>query len=357
MNDQIYIKRCFELARFATGNVAPNPLVGAVIVKDTNVIAEGYHKACGLAHAELDAIQNANCDLQGATIYCNLEPCCHTNKRTPPCAQRIIKEGITKVVISNLDPNPQVAGASVKLLEEAGIEVITGILEEEGKVLNEIFFHHIMNRKPFVHLKMAQTLDGKLASKTMDSKWITSEETRQNVHTERNRYDAIMVGANTIRQDNPTLTVRIANKAPKGIKRIILSLSGELEPHSNIFTDDFKELTYIVVPDTLVQDFPFQTIKCSLNESGEFNLEALLNKLYKDYQITSIYIEGGQQVHTSFIHQDLYDRLSIYIAPKILGHGHNTIGELGHELMADAIEYKNLNWKQIGNDMMFTARR
>lgn len=357
MNDQDYMKRCFELAKFATGNVAPNPLVGAIIVMNNQVIAEGYHKAPGLAHAELDAIQNANCDLTGATIYCNLEPCCHTNKRTPPCAQRIIKEGFAKVVISNLDPNPQVAGTGVKLLRDAGIEVVTGIMESEGQQLNEIFFHHIVNKRPFVHLKMAQTLDGKLASKTMDSKWITSTGSRENVHQERNHYDAIMVGAKTLRQDNPTLTVRIGNKPTKAIKRIILSLSGKLDKSLNVFTDDYKELTYVVVPELLNSDFEFKTIKCPLNELGEFNISVLLDILYRDHQITSVFVEGGQQVHTSFIHQHLYDRISVYIAPKILGEGHNTIGDLGHEIMADAVEYKNLKWKQIGNDVMFTARR
>ncbi len=357
MNDQNYMKRCFELASFATGNVAPNPLVGAVIVMNTKVIAEGYHKAAGLAHAELDAIQNANCDLKGATIYCNLEPCCHTNKRTPRCAQRIIKEGFAKVVISNLDPNPQVAGVGVKLLRDAGIEVVTDVLCDEGAQLNEIFFHHIVSQRPFVHLKMAQTLDGKLASRTMDSKWITSADSRENVHQERYRYDAIMVGANTLRQDNPTLTVRIGNKPTKAIKRIIISLSGKLDHKLNVFSDEFKDQTYVVVPEALNSEFHFQTIKCPLNNFGEFELSSLLEILYKDLNITSIFVEGGQKVHTSFIHQHLYDRISVYIAPKILGEGHNTIGDLGHEIMADAVEYKNLLWKQIGNDIMFTARR
>lgn len=357
MTDLNYMKRCFELARFGTGKVAPNPLVGAVIVKGGKIIAEGYHKGPGLAHAELDAIQNAECNLQGTTIYCNLEPCCHTNKRTPPCAQRIISEGITKVVISNLDPNPLVAGEGVKLLKEAGVEVITGILEKEGLELNEIFFHHIVNQRPFIHLKMAQTLDGKLASKSMDSKWITSTDSRENVHKERNRYDAIMVGANTLRQDNPTLTVRIGNNPTKAIKRIILSLSGNLDSSLNVFTDKFSSQTFVVVPSHTEKEFNFQTIKCPINENGEFNLEYLLNELYTKHAISSIFVEGGQQVHTSFIHQHLYDRISVYIAPKILGHGHNTIGDLGSELMSDAVEYKNLKWKQIGNDIMFTARR
>ena len=352
-----HIKRCFELALWGVGKVSPNPLVGAVIVKDDKVIAEGYHKAVGLDHAELDAIKNASCDLKGATLYCNLEPCCHTNKRTPPCAQRIIKEGITKVVIANLDPNPEVAGNGVKLMEEAGIEVITGILKDEGKEINEIFFHHITQKKPFVHLKMAQTLDGKLASKNKDSKWITSEESRANVHQIRENYDAIMVGANTVREDNPTLTVRIPGKETKGILRIILSLSGELKRDLNIFNDEFKHLTYVIIPTNLKKIFPFQTITCDLNDNGEFNLEQLLNKLYLDFNIKSLFVEGGQLVHTSFIHQHLYNKISVFVAPKILGSGHETIGDLGSELIADAVQFENAKWKTVGPDIVFTALR
>lgn len=357
MSDGQYIQHCFDLALKATGNVSPNPLVGAIIVKEGKIISEGFHKKAGCAHAELDAIEKASCDLTGTTLYCNLEPCCHTNKRTPPCAQRIIKEGISKVVIANLDPNPEVAGMGVKLMEQAGIEVVTGVLQEQGSLLNEIFFHHITHKRPFVHLKMAQTLDGKLASKTMDSKWITSEDSRQHVHQERLHYDAILVGANTIRQDNPHLTVRVPSKKTKGIKRIILSLSGELPKNAHIFNDEFKELTYIVIPDHLKGDFPFKTIPCSLNKNGQFDLEQLLHTLYQDIKITSVYVEGGQQVHTSFIDQHLYERISIYIAPKLLGHGYNTIGDLGNQMMKDAISYSDKKWQQLGSDIMFTARR
>lgn len=357
MNDNQLMSRCFELAKKGTGTVAPNPLVGSVIIKDGKILSEGFHERPGMPHAELDAIQKANEDLRGATIYCNLEPCCHTNKRTPPCAQRIIKEGFTKVVIANLDPNPAVAGNGVKLMQQADIEVITGVLEDEGKELNEIFFHHITQKRPFVHLKMAQTLDGRLASKRMDSKWITSEDSRLNVHLEREHYDAIMVGANTIRHDNPTLTVRVPGKNTRPLKRIILSLSAKLPSEANIFNDDFKDHTYIVVPSSIKEELPFQSIKCKLNENGEFDLKQLLEVLYNDMGITSLYVEGGQKVHTSFIHQHLYDRISVYIAPKILGDGHNTIGDLGNELMTDALTYTNQQWKQLGSDIMFTARR
>ena len=352
-----YMRMCFELALKGAGNVAPNPLVGAVIVQDGKILSTGYHHKVGHAHAELDAIEKAEDDLRGSTLYCNLEPCCHTNKRTPPCAQRIMQEGISEVIISNLDPNPEVAGKGIQLLKDHGINVITGILEEEGRLLNEIFFHHIIHHQPFVHLKMAQTLDGKLASRLWDSKWITTELSRQKVHDMRNHYDAILVGANTIRQDNPTLTVRREGYPTKAIKRIILSCSGELDKNFKIFTDEFKHLTYVVTPPGLSHQLPCKTIICPLNDQKEFDLKILLPLLYKDFGITSLFVEGGQKVHTSFIHQHAYDRISIFIAPKILGEGHATIGDLGKELMTDAIHYQNVNWQQIGSDNMFTARR
>lgn len=357
MNDSIYMQKCFDLALKGKGTASPNPLVGSVIVKEGQIISEGFHLRPGLAHAELDAIQNAKESIKGATLYCNLEPCCHTNKRTPPCAQRIIKEGFSKVVISNLDPNQEVAGKGVKLLQEAGIEVIVGVEKEKGLEINEIFFHHIINQRPFVHLKMAQTLDGKLATKTMDSKWITNDESRLHVHQQRLGYDAILVGANTLKKDNPSLTIRIPGQDELPLKRIILSTKGDLPFEAKVFNDQFKELTTVILPKSLEGNHPFKTIYCELLENGEFNLRELLSLLYNELSITSLYVEGGQRVHTSFIHQQLYDRISVYIAPKILGEGYNTIGDLGHELMQNALTYVDKKWKQFGDDIMFTARR
>jgi diaminohydroxyphosphoribosylaminopyrimidine deaminase/5-amino-6-(5-phosphoribosylamino)uracil reductase len=174
-SDADFMKHCFYLAEKGRGMTSPNPLVGCVIVQNDEIVATGYHRKAGLAHAELDAIENTQANLKGATLYCNLEPCCHTNKKTPPCAQRIILENISKVVIANLDPNPYVAGRGVELLRKNGIEVITGVLEEEGEKLNEIFFKNMREQKPFVHLKIAQTLDGKIATNTGSSQWITNE--------------------------------------------------------------------------------------------------------------------------------------------------------------------------------------
>jgi len=352
-----YMQLCFDLALRGAGNVSPNPLVGSIIIRDEQIIGEGFHAKVGDDHAELSAIKNANKNLKGSTLYCNLEPCCHTNKRTAPCAQRIISEGISKVVIANLDPNPQVAGNGVKILEDAGIEVITGILKEEGLILNEIFFKHITQQMPFIQLKMAQTLDGKLATLSGDSKWITNEKSRAHVHSQRENYDGILVGATTARQDNPKLSIRVKGKAERCSKRFILSLSGDLSNELNLFQDSYKDQTYIICPLALKekvtsgQNFIF----CPMLDELTFDLEALQGILYQDYAITSLYIEGGQTIHTEFLKQNCFDRVSVFIAPKILGNGKSTIGNLHNENMKEALEFENIEWKNFGTDFMFTG--
>jgi diaminohydroxyphosphoribosylaminopyrimidine deaminase/5-amino-6-(5-phosphoribosylamino)uracil reductase len=350
------MRECFELALKGRGNVSPNPLVGSIIVKDNIVISRGYHKKAGLAHAELDAINNATTDITGSTLYCNLEPCCHTNKRTAPCAQRIITEGIVEVIICNLDPNPEVSGRGVKILEDAGIKVTHGVLKEEGLRLNEIFFKHIISKTPFIHLKMAQTLDGKLATITGDSKWITNELARQDVHSEREAYDAILVGANTAKLDNPSLTVRVQGKDIKAIKRIIISKNLDIEPTSKLFTDEFQDKTILVTP--LGSNCKIKTtiVECPIIGDA-FDMDYLLRKLYCDHNITSIYIEGGSYTHTQILKKRLFDRISVYIAPKILGHGKSTIGELDIVNMKDTLEFDKVEYTTFGENIKFTALR
>lgn len=345
LDDLHFMRLAFDEARQATGNTSPNPLVGCIIVKDGKIISKGYHRKAGVPHAELDAIQNAKESIEGAIIYCNLEPCCHLNKRTPPCAQRLIQEKVKKVVIANLDPNPEVAGRGVELLKEAGIEVVTGVLKEEGEVLNEIFFTHITQRRPFIELKFAQTLNGKTATAPDVSKWITGPKAREHVHFERLKYDAILVGANTIRVDNPHLTVRIEDKIISK-KRIILSLSGNLPKDSRVFTDSYKEQTILVLPESTKTDINTDIIYCPLKED-KFDLDWLLKALYEK-GITSLYIEGGRAVIESFLEKDLYDRLSIYIAPKLQSFG---------EVIKGQLEFENPKFLILDQDIYFTARR
>lgn len=338
-----FMKLAFNEAKRALGETSPNPLVGSIIVKDGRIISTGYHKKAGLPHAELDAILNAKEPLDGATLYVNLEPCCHTNKRTPPCAQRIIAEKIKKVVISNLDPNPFVAGNGVKLLEEAGIEVITGILEDEGKLLNEIFFTHITKKRPFICLKVATTLDSKMATPSFESKWITGEKARNHVHNERQKYDAILVGGNTIRRDNPSLTVRLSDKVvPK--KRIIMTKSFDFSMSEKVFTDNFKDQTYLFGPDKNKAHFFY--------DINDFNL----NSLYEN-GITSLYIEGGSEVLSFFLKNNYFDKIQIYFAPKILGDGISPFKNLGIKNLEEASIFKDPTWEIIGDDALLTAYR
>lgn len=336
MSHELYIDQCFKLAKMAQGQVSPNPMVGCVIIKDNEIISTGYHKGSGQDHAELDAIKNAKVSVEGATLYSNLEPCCHTNKKTPPCAQRIIKEGIKKVIISNLDPNPEVSGSGVKLLEEAGIEVITDILKSEGEKLNEVFFTHITKSRPFVHLKFAQTLDGKLATNTGDSKWITSEKARQDVHMNRNLYDAILIGGNTLNRDNPKLTVRInGNEISK--KRVVLTNTDIDHKNLNLYCDNFKD----------------QTI--TINYDQNLDLEDTLTTLYKEYGIRSLYVEGGAKTISRFLEKELFDKVSIYIAPKILGKGSHILTDRAVDFINQAIKFKDSSWKVIDKDVVLTA--
>lgn len=346
-----FMRECFTLAKKALGKTTPNPYVGAIIVKDGEILARGYHRKSGEAHAELDAINQLETIPVGCTLYCNLEPCCHENKKTPPCAQRIIKERFKKIVIANLDPNPEVAGKGVALLEQAGIEVITGVLEEEGALLNEVFFTHIQKKRPFIHLKWAQTLDGQLATKNGDSKWITSDVAREHVHRERSLYDGILVGANTARQDNPKLTIRLG-KAEACKTRVLLSQSGELPKHLNVFNDQFKKQTVILSSRDV--NLP-NSIKCPMSE-GKLDLNYALDTLYSE-GTKSIYVEGGAQVIQSFLEAGLYDRISVYVAPKILGSG-NKISALEEKTSMDqALDLTGGEWEQFGPDILFRSQR
>ena len=355
--DECFMRMAFDLALLGAGKVNPNPMVGAVIVKNGDIVATGWHKQVGLDHAELDAIKNAAISLEGTTLYCNLEPCCHTNKRTPPCAQRIIKEGIKKVVISNLDPNPEVAGKGVELLKQNGVEVTIGVLEQEGFQLNEIFFTHITQKRPFIQIKMAQTLDGRLATVLNDSKWITGEKARLHVHQQRLKFDAILIGLNTLRKDNPCLTVRIPGQETIAKYRIVLSHSNDIDKSYHLFSDQYKNKTILVLPLGSQASFNCTTIECPLIDGKNFDLSYLHLKLYQDFGICALYVEGGSYVHTSYLEQQKFDRVSIYIAPIILGTGLNSIGQLDNQYIKDAHRFKNVQWQPLENDLFFTATR
>jgi diaminohydroxyphosphoribosylaminopyrimidine deaminase/5-amino-6-(5-phosphoribosylamino)uracil reductase len=335
MLDEDYMKRAFELASKGKGTVTPNPLVGAVIVKDNVVVGEGFHSRSGEKHAEINAIENTvDTSLLGATLYCTLEPCCHTNKKTPPCTKEIIKNKISKVVIANLDPNPEVAGNGVIELRAAGIEVVTGVLSDFGENINKIFFKYMKTGLPYVHLKQAMTLDGKTASDSGDSKWITSSVARDEVHELRYEYDAVMVGSNTANLDDPSLTCRKNDIIIKIPKRVIAGKLKNLNANLLLLNDEHKESTIIVQDNS--------------------NIEKL--KKLSSQGVTSILLEGGCNLASSFIEDGLIDEVSYYIAPKLLGNGTPIYSNDKVKLMSDC---KNLRgtWRSLtSGEIVFEGR-
>ncbi len=352
---ETFMHRCFELALKGAGMVSPNPMVGAVLVRDGLIIAEGYHAKHGGPHAEAALFQNyPETTLSDCTLYINLEPCSHTKKLTPPCAPQIIERKIKRVVISNIDPNPQVAGSGVKLLEAAGIEVISGVLAEEGEKLNEIFFHRMRTGLPFITLKAASTLDGKIALSNGESKWITSPEARLDAHSGRLLHDAVMIGAETLRRDNPALTVRLPGMSlEKQPCRLILTASGKIPKDVQVFTDEHRHRTFVITHLETTIDFlpPQQVIR--LSTLRPFPFEELYQKLAA-LGIHSLWLEGGSNLHTLFLSQKQITKLQLYLAPKLMGQGINLF-DFKLPDIASLIEIKQTDVSLIGRDIKITG--
>ncbi|MBL1212430.1 MAG: bifunctional diaminohydroxyphosphoribosylaminopyrimidine deaminase/5-amino-6-(5-phosphoribosylamino)uracil reductase RibD [Ignavibacteriae bacterium] len=323
--NQKYIRRCFTLAKKGYGKVNPNPYVGCVIVKNGKIIAEGWHHYFGGPHAEPNAISKAKQSLKGATLYCNLEPCCHTDKKTPPCTPLVISSGITKVVISTLDPNPKVAGKGVKQLRAAGIEVVTGVLEEEGNELNKFFFHSVKTGLPYVTVKIAQTLDGKINFETKNQTWITGAESKKYVHKLRSIYDAVLVGANTVKVDDPQLNVRLVKG--RNPKKIIIDGRLSVPLTRKLFLNDDLADTYIFTSKNVsankiktLEKKSAKIYRLALNKNGQLSLKRILKILGKE-NINSVLVEGGNSTFTQFIENELFNEIIYLSAPKIFGTG------------------------------------
>lgn len=351
MTNEELIKRTFELARLAHGSTWPNPMVGAVIVKDGKIIGEGFHQKKGSPHAEVNAIENAKQkeSVRGSTLFVNLEPCCHTNKTTPPCAQRLIEEGIKKVVISNLDPNPSVNGKGVELLKSHGIEVQWGVLETEGEKLNEVFFLNQRLRRPFIHFKAALTLDGKMALNNGISQWITGQEAREHAHHLRSLHQAIFVGGETVRKDNPKLTIRVKDYHGKQPWRIVLTKTGVLPPESHLFKDEFKSQTLIYTQKNLDFLFPSPQVK------KVSTLSEVLNDLW-ERGLHNILLECGPRLASTFMSEGLIDRISLYQNPSFLGQGQDIFKNLEYKSLNHRSIMTDLETKWIGNDHYITGR-
>lgn len=325
IQDKQYMLRAIELAAKGGGWTNPNPNVGAVIVKDGRIIGEGYHERCGQLHAERNAFANLTEDASGATIYVTLEPCCHYGK-TPPCTEAIIEHNIARVVIGSRDPNPLVAGKGAKLLREKGIVVEEDFMREECDKLNAIFFHHITTGKPYVAMKYAMTLDGKIATRTGASKWITGDKAREHVHTKRSRYAAILAGIGTVLADDPMLNARIDN-AHQPV-RVIVDTSLRIPMDSNI-VKSAGEYKTIVACKSLEQSNKQIEKKNQLEElgitvvelplvDGHVSLKSLMEYLASQ-GLDSVYIEGGGQIHESALKEGIVNHVYAYVAPKIFG--------------------------------------
>jgi diaminohydroxyphosphoribosylaminopyrimidine deaminase / 5-amino-6-(5-phosphoribosylamino)uracil reductase len=356
-NHEFYMDLALNNAQAMKGQTDPNPLVGSVIVNDNRIVGIGTHLKAGEPHAEIHAIRMAGEKAKGGTIYVTLEPCSH-HGRTGPCAVAIVEAGIKKVVIATLDPNPVVSGNGVKILEDAGIEVIIGVRQAESQKMNEVFNKFIVEKTPFITMKAGITLDGKIATHSFDSKWITSEEARRDVHHLRNENMGILVGVNTVIQDDPELTTRIPNG--RNPIRIILDSTLRIPLESKVIHDKLAE-TWIftsanldkekrrVLEETGVSVFPTTGSK-HVNPSEV--LQILGEKL-----VSSVLIEGGGTVNWSFLENKLIDKIVLYVAPKIIG-GHTAPSFLagsGFDKMKDAVNLSNLSLEQIGSDYKFTG--
>lgn len=355
--DERYMARALQLAWRGCGWVNPNPMVGAVIVKDGRIIGEGWHTKFGALHAEREAFARCKENPQGATLYVTLEPCCHWGK-TSPCTQAIIENKIKRVVVGAPDPNPLVAGKGAAQLREAGIEVTEKVLLQECQSINKVFLHYIQTNRPYVIAKYAMTLDGKIATKTGASKWITGPEAREQVHLHRHRFSSIMVGVGTVLADNPSLTCRIGQvNSSRNPVRVIVDSRLRTPLDATVVQTAQNVPTIIATAcddDQLIDQYRMCgcTILHVAEKEGRVDLEELL-QLLGAKGIDSVYVEGGATLHASLIEARLVNEIHAYIAPKIFG-GAQAPGPIGGEGIAlpeDALRFSNVVASQLGEDL------
>lgn len=347
------MKLAIELASSTIGQTSPNPPVGAVVVKDGSVVGVGCHVKVGEPHAEVHALNMAGTKSVGSTVYVTLEPCSH-HGRTPPCADLLIEKKVKRVVIAIQDDNPKVSGKGLSKLKEAGIEVEVGVCHEEAKNLYKGFFTFINKKRPFITLKAALSLDGKLSTYSGDSKWITGEKAREKVHEERRIHDCILVGVGTVLQDNPSLTVRLESETRQPV-RVILDSSLRTPIDSKIAnTIDTKTIIFVGNQITEKQLIPYQEKGIEIIKTSESKVKVReVISLLAEKGYHSVYVEGGSEIHTSFIEENLFDELILYYAPKLIGgiHNANLVNGLGNEMMKDVTNLTLLSVETIGTDI------
>lgn len=356
-NYEKHMKKCIKLALKADGKTSPNPLVGCVVLnKDGKEISTGYHKAYGMPHAEPDALNKLNDEARGGTLIVNLEPCSHWGK-TPPCADLIIKKGIKKLVIGMQDPNPLVAGNGIKKCKDAGIEVIENVLHEEVLKLNEVFIKNMTEKKCFVAIKTATTMDGKIATKTGSSKWITSSKAREEVQKIRNRYDAILTTSSTVIKDNPGMICNIKNG--KNPIKIILDRELKTDLNSKIYNSTGEKIYLVIdknliIPKNLINTTSVVFIKCSVY-NNKLNLNDLMQNLY-ELNIKSVLVEAGGKLNGELVSQGLTDKIYHFISPKILGDSNGINAFYGRDIkeISNTLNFKFEDIADFKPDILIT---
>jgi len=351
--DEQYMRRALDLAALGRGRTSPNPMVGCVIVRDGQVIGEGYHAKAGEPHAEVNASASAG-DIGGATVYVTLEPCCFQGK-TPPCTDLLIKHRPARVVAAMEDPNPRVAGKGLQQLRDAGIAVDVGVLEDEAKRLNEVFVKYITTGLPFVIAKCGMSLDGKIATHTGDSRWVTGEASRRMVHALRNEVDAILVGSRTVMMDDPSLTTRVEDAECRDPVRVILDAGGYLDPSRRVFHLDSAAPTWVATPEDADAEGADETLHIPSGQQG-LDVRALMRVL-AERGIASVLIEGGGTTHASAFEAGIVDKVLFFIAPKVIG-GRDAVtaveGE-GAAKMDGVIRLERMRAQPIGEDILVEA--
>ncbi|MCX8104112.1 MAG: bifunctional diaminohydroxyphosphoribosylaminopyrimidine deaminase/5-amino-6-(5-phosphoribosylamino)uracil reductase RibD [Candidatus Bipolaricaulota bacterium] len=377
------MRRALELAERGAGWASPNPMVGAVIVKHNVILSEGWHEEFGGPHAEFMAVQRAGALARNADLYLNLEPCVAApGKRNPPCADEIIRAGIKRVFVALRDPDPRINGRGIEALRRAGIEVIEGLLEREARKLNEIYLKFKTTGRPFITLKMAMTADGKIATHTGDSRWISSQRSLEFAHELRHRHRAILVGIGTVLADDPQLTTRYFSPHPVGANgrsplhgtedegersprnpiRIVLDSHGRIPVDARVVRSSHQIRTILATTDaiSLDKERALQHAHVEIWKlpacDGRVDLHALIEKLSQE-QIDSVLIEGGAEVSWSFISQRLIDKILLVIAPKIVGGraAPGPIGGVGFARLSEAISLREITISRLGNDILYEA--
>ena len=360
--DNKYMEMALQLAARGRGNTSPNPLVGAVLVKGGQVVGSGYHQAAGAPHAEVVALQEAGPEAAGCTLYVNLEPCCH-HGRTPPCVEAILKAGVQKVVVAMTDPNPQVNGKGVKFLQDRGIEVKTGVLAGEARQLNEVFIKYVTSGEPFVLVKTAMSMDGKIATHTGDTRWITGEKARHWVQRLRSEVDGVVVGIETVLRDDPALTTRLEDDpAARDAARIIVDSKGRLPLDARIINPTSTAPTILAVSDKASRQHILQLRDLGVEvwelptRQGGICLKSLLKAL-GEQQFSYLLVEGGGTLNYSFLEENLIDKLCLFVAPMVCGGSKapTPFGGKGVDRLSEAWGIFQLKVEEFGGDLLLSG--